>query len=406
MKDRDILRALAEKYFALSHEDIQNERRRLWRRHNSLKATRPLIYVRAFGWGEMPESKCECEDPFFRRYEANFRHKIFWHSLDDDSIFEPWVNVSAVYKCSGWGIDYVQERTEDAGGAYKEVHPIEDYEKDMKKLRMPFHEIDEQASAENLEKLHDAIGDIITLNLDRSTAYRMWGGDIATHIGHLRGIEPIMYDMMDQPENLHKLLAFMRDGLLQVYEQAEAAGDLGYYAHENQAMPYAEELKDPEANTRNAKLDELWYYAASQEYTLISPEMHDEFLFRYQLPILEKFGLTAYGCCEDLTNKIDMLRQIPNLRRIAVSPFADPEKCAEQIGGDYVLSYRPNPSTTVSCGFNPEQIKNDLTRVLRIFKANGCQPDITLKDVESVENDPNRVREWVKISRETIEELC
>ena len=47
--------------------------------------------------------------------------------------------------------------------------------------------------------------------------------------------------------------------------------------------------------------------------------MHEEFLFRYQLPIMEQAGLVAYGCCEDLTCKIDMLRQIPNLRRIAVS---------------------------------------------------------------------------------------
>ncbi|GAI58840.1 unnamed protein product [marine sediment metagenome] len=51
----------------------------------------------------------------------------------------------------------------------------------------------------------------------------------------------------------------------------------------------------------------------------------------------DKFGLVAYGCCEDLTYKVDMLRQIPNLRRIAVPPFADAAKCAEQIGRDYVF---------------------------------------------------------------------
>jgi hypothetical protein len=363
------------------------------------------IYVRAFGWHEMPESKCKCQDPFYRQYENNLRRKLFWHSLDDDSIFEPWLNLPATYNYYGWGVDYILNRTNDAEGSYKEVHPIEHYATDMKKLVMPCHEIDEQATAENLAKLSDVLGDIITINLDRSTAYRMWSGDISNIIGHLRGIEPIMYDMMDQPENLHKLLAFLRDGILKVYEQAEAAGDMGFYAHENQAMTYSEELEDPAANTKNVRLNQLWSYAAAQEYTLISPEMHDEFLLHYQLPILKKFGLTAYGCCEDLTNKIEMLRQIPNLRRIAVSPFADPQKCAEQIGSDYVLSYRPNPSTTVACGFNPVQIKHNLSRNLQIFKANGCLPDITLKDVESVENDPHRVREWVKITRQTIAEI-
>ena len=55
---------------------------------------------------------------------------------------------------------------------------------------------------------------------------------------------------------------------------------------------------------------------------------------------------------EDLTNKIDMLRTIPNLRRIAVSPFANVRRCAEQIGTDYVMSYRPSPADMVSYGFN------------------------------------------------------
>ena len=78
---------------------------------------------------------------------------------------------------------------------------------------------------------------------------------------------------------------------------------------------------------------------------LVEKQISDEeFLLRYQLPILEKFGLVSYGCCEDLTRKIDMLRRIPNLRRIGIAPAADVAKCAEQIGRDYVLSYRPSPT--------------------------------------------------------------
>jgi len=405
MTDKEILRELAEQYALISRAEIQDERRRLWRAHNSLKPTRPLIYTRAFAWKEMPEAECLCRDPFLRSLENNLRHKLFWYSLGDDSIFEPWLDIPAVYRCYGMGVEYHCHRPEIDSGSFKQVQIIEDYVEDMKKLRMPFHAVDERATAEKMERVHDAVGDAIALNCDRSTAYRLWDGDIAMHIGYLRGIEPIMYDMIDQPENLHRLLAFLRDAFLQVYRQAEAAGDLGYYAHENQAMPYAEELHDPVPDSRNVRLNELWYFAAAQEYTLISPEMHDEFLLRYQLPVMSLFGLVAYGCCEDLTRKIDLLRKIPNLRRIAVSPFADSARCAEQIGGDYVLSYRPNPSTSVSNGFAPERIRTGLADTLRIFRANGCLPDITLKDIETVEHDPSRVRSWVTIARETIDKV-
>ena len=92
--------------------------------------------------------------------------------------------------------------------------------------------------------------------------------------------------------------------------------------------------------------------------------MFDEFMLQYQIPIVEKFGLVSYGCCEDLTDKIDVVRQIPNLRRIAVSPMADVAKCAEEIGGDYILSYRPSPTDMVGYDFDPAKIGMLLRRDL------------------------------------------
>ena len=138
---------------------------------------------------------------------------------------------------------------------------------------------------------------------------------------------------------------------------------------------------------------------------LVSPEMHDEFMLQYQIPIMERFGLTAYGCCEDLTKKIDLLRKIPNLRRIAVSPMANVTKCAEQIGSDYVLSYRPSPADMVGYEFNPDKIKNILKNDLQACKLNGCIVDITLKDVETVQGDTERIKHWTQLAREVVEDM-
>lgn len=400
--DRTVLRDLATRYMEICQKPEQEERRRLWRQHNSLKWTRPLIYIRAFAWKEMPESKLVCQDPFFQPFENFFRHQLYWYSLQDDSVFEPWVTLNATYRCTGWGVDRERHFTDEPGGSFKVDYALKQPE-DIQKLRAPWHEIDEETTARNASRLADAIGDIITINIDRAPAYRMWSGDLATDLGYLRGIENFMVDMYDRPEWLHQLLAFLRDGVLRTHEQAEAAGDWGLCAHQNQAMPYAEELPDPAPNVNGVKRSQLWGYMAAQEYTLVSPKMHDEFLLQYQLPILSQFGLTAYGCCEDLTRKIKMLRQIPNLRRIAVSPFANPAKCAEQIGTDYVLSYRPSPADMVSYGFDPDRIRTILRRDLQACKE--CHTDITLKDVETVECDPNRVREWVKITRQVIDEV-
>jgi len=400
--DRTILRDLAKRYLDVCARDGQKELRDLWRAHNSLKPTRTPIHVRAFAWGEMPQSECECEDSLLRGREAFFRRELFRASFGDDTIFEPWVTVGARHARSGWGVGPERTRPAEAGGSWKDDYPLKAVA-DIERLVPPRHEIDEAATALATRKLTDAVGDIITVNIDRAPAWRVWSGDISTDFGRLRGIEHFMLDMIENPEWLHRLAAFMRDGILRAHDEAEAAGDWGFTSHENQSMPYAEELSDPAPNQLGARRSELWGYMAAQEFTLVSPAMHEEFLLRYQRPILEKFGLVAYGCCEDLTRKIGMLKGIPNLRRIAVAPAADVAKCAEQIGTDYVMSYRPSPADMVGYGFDAARVRAILTRDLEACR--GCRVDITLKDVQTVQGDSDRVRKWVALAREVADDV-
>ena len=400
--ERALVRDLAQQYVEVCAAPVQEERRRLWRAHNSLKETRPLIYTRAFAWGEMPHAQCRCEDPLLRQYEEFFRRHLFWNSLDDDSIFEPWVTVSATHRCSDWGVSGERRRSAEARGSWKMDYPIREPE-DLAKLRPARHDIDEEATAARVARVQDLLGDLIAVDVDRAPAYRVWSADISTHLGYLRGIEHFMLDMMDRPEWLRELAGFMSEGIQRAHAQAETAGDWGLSAHQNQAMSYAEELEDPAANVRGTKRNQLWCFMAAQEFTATSPAQHDEFLLQFQLPILREFGLTAYGCCEDLSHKIDMVRQIPNLRRIAVSPMADVVSCAAQIGRDYVFSYRPSPTDMVGYGLDRERVAGLLKSDLEACR--DCCVDITLKDVETVEGDPNRVREWVRLTRQVIGEV-
>jgi hypothetical protein len=140
---------------------------------------------------------------------------------------------------------------------------------------------------------------------------------------------------------------------------------------------------------------------SAQELTWVSPAMHDEFMLQYQLPILKRFALTAYGCCEDLTPKIGILRQIPNLRIIGVAPRADLRKCAAQIGTDYVMSWRPNPTNLVCSGFDETQIRRIIREGLSICK--GLHLHLHLKDIETVEGQPDRLARWARIVRDEIE---
>jgi len=405
--DVQILRELARQYRDIAALEVQDERRDLWRRHNGLIRTRPLIYVRCFAaWRELPFSKLQCQDPFYRQHERFLRERIFQHSIGDDFIIEPWIvqRATVVSPPGGpWGFAYEHIHSSEPRGAWKFDPPIKDPQ-DIDRLATPRHVIDEASTARNVERLQDAVGDILPVCVDRAPLYRVWHADISYELAQLRGLEQVMWDMVDRPQWLHRLCARLRDGVLRTHEEAERAGDWRLCNHENQAMPYAPELPDPGLDSRPVRRKDLWWFVAAQEMAQVSPAMHEEFVLNYQLPIISQFGLVAYGCCEDLTNKIDMLRRIPNLRRIAVTPFADVAKCAEQIGEDYVFSWRPNPALMVCCGFDEDRIRRIVRGALEA--ARGCHVDITLKDIETVEGEPDRLRRWAQIVRGIAEDFA
>jgi hypothetical protein len=225
-KDISILRDLAKRYMEVCARPEMKTRRDLWRKHNSLKDTIPPIYTRAFAWQEMPESKLACEDEELRQYENFFRYRLFWDSLNDDSIFEPWIKVGAVSCQEGWGIDVDRHFSGEEGGSYKVDYALKNPE-DIRKLVEPKHEVDEQKTSARVNKLRDAIGDLITINIDHAPQHRAFGGDISTYLGLFRGIENIMLDMYDNPEWLHSVVSFMSKGILKVHKEAEEAGDWG-----------------------------------------------------------------------------------------------------------------------------------------------------------------------------------
>ena len=405
MNEKNSLRDLASRVNEIARGDVMQKRRALWRRHNSFQGERPLIYVRAFAFDEwFDPSVLTCEDPMLRWYERAL-HESLWRSrLGDDYIVEPWLEMAASYVLPNgerWGVPVSLGEKPVQGGAaaFKPILTEEDFSC----LRAAPYAVNEEETALRREKLEEALGGALPVFVSRQGPYIMWGGDISTDLAKLRGLEQIMWDVYDNPEWLHSLLAFMRDAILENHAQAEAAGGFSLADHQNQCMPYAQELDDPDPAVSGVPRKRLWRFLAAQEFTGFSPEMFWEFILQYQQPILEAFGLTAYGCCENLTGDIPYLRRIKNLRRIAVSPFADAQKCAELIGRDYILSWRPNPSLMVATGLDEDLVRRHMRRHFAIFRENNNAFDITLKDVETVSHHPENVGRWVEIVRQEID---
>jgi hypothetical protein len=164
-------------------------------------------------------------------------------------------------------------------------------------------------------------------------------------LAEIRGFERVYYDVYDNPGMVHNLMKMISDynmwkldylqekGLLTLNNDAidTPSGILGY----TDDLPHRHE---------HVMLRDIWGFGEAQELSIISPSMFEEFVLPYQARLLNRFGLTSYGCCEPLERRIDVImRQLPNLRRVSVSPWSNKRIMAEKLGDKYLYSWKFNP---------------------------------------------------------------
>ena len=419
--DNDKIRlvGLAHKVKEISEKPLQAQRRENWRKLNSLKMSRPMVNVNYFMWWQEvfdDASTLKCTHPAARKAERDMLELIFHDRIGDDTVIEPWITMKCVYGApyintpdagddhfalNAWGLEFKRTQMTTQGGSWTFAPTIEKLS-DFEKMQKPFHIIDEAATAQNYNYVNDAIGEIIGVVVDRGPMIRTYSGSLLHDLVKLRGYEQMLMDIYENPEWLHEVLGFMEDGVHDLHEECEKAGDLRLINTFNQTMTYCEELADPSPDTKSVKRKQLWHFFEGQEFDCVSPKDTDEFCIAYHKRMAKEYGMIAYGCCEDLTKKIPYLKQIPNLRVIAVAPWANVAQCAEQIGENYVMSYRPNPSEVISNGFDRKYVKKFLKDGLK--EAKGCNIEINLKDVKTIKKDLGAMEEWVKTALQVAQE--
>jgi hypothetical protein len=140
----------------------------------------------------------------------------------------------------------------------------------------------------------------------------------------------------------------------------------------------------------------------AQMFSDVSPAMQEEFDINPLRPLLERYGLVYYGCCEPLHHKVGIVRKIRNVRKISMSPWANKEIGAANIHGDYVFSAKPNPAFVAMPTFDAELVRKDLTETVEICRRHQTPCELILKDVSTVCREPRRLTEWEKIAMEVV----
>ncbi len=143
----------------------------------------------------------------------------------------------------------------------------------------------------------------------------------------------------------------------------------------------------------------MWGFTESQESVGVSPKMYEEFIFPYEKPIMDRFGLTCYGCCEPLHSRWNVVKHHHDLRRVSCSAWANLEKMAANLGRRFhpVAQAESRPSSRC---LRPTGTRSEAIFATPSKPASGCRLEIIMKDNHTLAGHPEHATEWVRIARE------
>ncbi|MBI2299109.1 MAG: hypothetical protein HYU66_09245 [Armatimonadetes bacterium] len=393
---RDTIRELARQTAELAAGRENQLRRRRWCDVNSLRLPdRPPVICHPNCWDEiLPRDVLVSQEPWLAGVEYPLRQGLHKWSVGDDTVLEGHWPVQRAMVLQGehyWGLPVAYVHTGVARGAWAYDYPIKE-ESDLDKLVPPRYVHDPRATAEACARADELLGDILPVREQcHIPTPGAWLHGWATQ---LCGVTELLVHMMDRPAWVHRLMATLRNGVLDLLDDYERQGVLTL---NNTGLMGCDDLPQPDFDGERVRLLDLWGRGESQEFQAVGPRQYEEFLLDYQKPILARSGLSYYGCCEDLTNKLDLVLSIPNLRRFICSPWTDLEKMVAAVGDRYCIEWRQK-ATDVAYARDLRDYGEGLREGLRI--ARGTPIMIVLQELETVNGDRRRLPEWAALAKE------
>lgn len=401
-EQKDCIRDLARRVAEIANDPEMEKTRQRWRDTYMLrKPDRSPVWLRPDHWCQLeftPEESLKCQDPFLRRLEWQLRAILRHHEFGDDTIVLPYWKVPAAIEFDGeylWGVPVKRHRPETKHGAWTYDPAIKD-ETDMDRLRMPTWRRNETKTDRRLNQFGELLDDILPVRV--SAVPPIFPG-VGRNASDLVGLDGLLLNMAAKPDMIHRLMGFIRDSVLKCLDEVAAMGILT--ENNDEPIHFSESLKTTPTNAP-VRLSDLWLRTESQQFQHVSPNMWKEFCLDYQIPIMQRFRYVSYGCCENLTDRIDRVLSIPNLRIFVNGPWTDLATTAEKCQDRFSIVWRQKASDVIfSSSMAP--IREHLEVGMKMTQS--CYRAIVLQEVVTTNGNPQRLYDWVAAAKDASERL-
>jgi len=412
-KDKGTLRRLAGELAAIAALPVHREKARLWRKLNDLESERPMVWINEVCWHEMDvdgELTLETGHPWAQEQERDLRRTLYqWRHMRGDMVVSDFLTCPLAIHSTDFGIieDVDVVRTDEASDIYsRRFHiQIRDFP-DLEKIRMPVVTHDAEATEFCYQAMCDVYRGILPVKKVGQTHIWFTPWD---YLIRWWGIEEAMIDLVERPDLVHAAVERMVDAWMVELDQFVDMNLLALDCNNTRigsgGYGYTKALPGTEFDPDCVKPHNMWGCSNAQIFAEVSPEMQWEFAIQHDLRWLSRWGMVYYGCCEPLDGKIEILRRIPNLRKISATPWCRTERLIDAVGDRYVLSRKPNPAVFAGDGWDPDRARNELRSFLE-RTGGGCHVELIMKDISTVRYHPQRLWEWADIAMQVAEEFA
>jgi hypothetical protein len=410
-RDKAVLRSLGTEIASIAALPVHKEKAALWTRLNDLNSERPVVWINEIPWHEMnvdDELTIQCRHPWAQELETQLRRTIYqWKHMRGDMVVNDFLECPLVIHSTDFGIheDVEVAKTDESNDIVsRHFHvQIKDIE-DIGKISMPRVVHYEKATEAAFETMKELFADIIPVRKTGQTHIWFTPWD---YLIRWTGVQEAMYALVDDPEMVNAAVERMVDAWMVELDQFEEQNllslDCGNTRIGSGGYGYVSELPGKPFDPDHVRPKNMWGCSNAQIFSEVSPDMHWEFAMRHALRWMERWGLTYYGCCEPLQNKIHLLKKIPNLRKVSVSPWNDYRKILPDLGSDYVASVKPNPAIFAEDGWDAKGAEANLRMALEAGEG-ASHIEFIMKDISTVRYRPQLLWEWADIAMKVVSE--
>ena len=407
--DKTVLRKLGEWKVRTAETAANKEKIKAWTAHDA-GVPGARVMVRAETWytadpqHTVNDSDLLCVDPWARHVERELRfrkHEI--EVLRDDNFVLPWMEYAPQIGRGDFGVPSSVHRVAGADGLAFNYQPTLKTLDDAEFKRLHHRETfwNRNAEAQERERFEVVFKGIVNIRR-RTGSWQLTLPMTSTALDFV-GLDGFMMLIYDNPEGLHRLMQFIRDDhrmylqFLEDHDLLSLNNEADYIG--SGCMGCSTLLPAPDYNGK-ARPRDMWFFCESQEAVSMSPSHYGEFVFPYLKEFAERFGRVYYGCCEPVDPVWSYVSTLRTLQRVSVSPWANEEKmgqfCRER---KTVYSRKMPPPLFMSKKFNDQdEVRKAIEHTVACTE--GVRLEFMLRDILTLQNDPDRFRQWIELVRE------